>query len=212
MIGNTMIDTLVAFEDKIEKDNVLEKLIPKHGEKKNEYALMTMHRPATVDFEEGLKKLMGVIDHITSLMPLVFPIHPRTMKKMETFNLLDQIKNNKKLILTEPLDYFAFQKLIACSTFVITDSGGIQEETTFRRVPCLTLRANTERPSTVDTGTNELIPFDIKIIDERIAAIRSGNFKKGEIPEKWDGKSTERILNICMEIFKIKGKVTQFDH
>lgn len=197
MVGNTMIDTLVAFENKIEKNPVLEKL----KLAKNTYALMTMHRPATVDFEDGLKKLIEVIDHITSIMPLVFPIHPRTMKRMETYRLLSKITTNNNLHLTEPMDYFSFQKLIACSRFVITDSGGIQEETTFRRIPCLTLRANTERPSTVDVGTNELIPFDIKIIDNRIRAIGSSNFKKGEVPEKWDGKSTERILNICMEIF-----------
>ena len=108
--------------------------------------------------------------------------------------------------LTEPLDYFAFQKLTADCRFVITDSGGIQEETTFRRIPCLTLRPNTERPSTVTLGTNELIPFDINIVQQKINEIVSGTYKKGAIPPCWDGKSTARILNVCSKLMLQKEK------
>ncbi len=197
-VGNTMIDTLVAFEHKILKDPILEKL----KIKKKSFALMTMHRPATVDFEEGLSKLIDIIDFITKSMHLVFPIHPRTTNKLESFGLMKRITANKKLILTEPLDYFSFQKLTAECSFVITDSGGIQEETTFRKIPCLTLRPNTERPSTITIGTNELVPFDVPTVKAHIENIRDNKHKKGDIPPMWDGNSTRRILEHCMTIFR----------
>ncbi len=197
MVGNTMIDTLVAFDHKIQEDKILEKL----GLTPKQFVLMTMHRPATVDFKEGLEKLIQIIEMVCRNYHVVFPIHPRTMHKLENFGLKDKISSLKKLILTEPLDYFAFQKLTAECKFVLTDSGGIQEETTFRRIPCLTLRANTERPSTVTIGTNELIPFDLKIIGGKIDEINWGTYKKGAVPPMWDGKSTERILNMCMRLF-----------
>jgi UDP-N-acetylglucosamine 2-epimerase (non-hydrolysing) len=114
---------------------------------------------------------------------------------------MQRISSNKKLILTEPLDYFAFQKLISDCKFVITDSGGIQEETTFRKVPCLTLRPNTERPSTITLGTNELVPFDVKVVRKKIDAIVAGKHKQGTIPPFWDGDSTRRILETCMVLF-----------
>lgn len=196
-VGNTMIDTLVAFEAKIQKDKVLDNL----GITKNQFVLMTMHRPATVDFKEGLTKLIDIIDFITESMHLVFPIHPRTTGKLESFGLMDRIRSNKKLILTEPLDYFSFQKLTSDCKFVITDSGGIQEETTFRRVPCLTLRPNTERPSTITIGTNELVPFDVAVVKSKIENIQQGKHKKGDIPPFWDGDSTRRILEACKNLF-----------
>lgn len=196
-VGNTMIDTLVAFEEKIKQDTILNKL----GISKNNFALMTMHRPATVDFKEGLTKLIDIIDFITESMHLVFPIHPRTTSKLESFGMMDRIHSNKKLILSEPLDYFSFQKLTSDCKFVITDSGGIQEETTFRRIPCLTLRPNTERPSTITIGTNELVPFDVAVVKQKIELIQQNKHKKGAIPPFWDGDSTKRILEKCMQLF-----------
>jgi UDP-N-acetylglucosamine 2-epimerase (non-hydrolysing) len=195
-VGNTMIDTLVAFDKKIQLSPVLDELKIKKGK----FVLMTMHRPATVDFKEGLTKLIDIISYITQTHSLVFPIHPRTLHRIEEFGLMEQIKNNKNLILTDPLDYFAFQKLTSDCAYIVTDSGGIQEESTFRRIPCLTLRANTERPCTVEIGTNELVPFDLKIIAEKISAITGGNYKKGAIPPLWDGKSTNRILESCITL------------
>ena len=193
-VGNTMIDTLVAFNHKIEESKILDEyhLISQ------KFVLMTMHRPATVDFEEGLTKLLDIIEYVNKNYKLVFPIHPRTLGKLQQFGLMERVKANDKIILTEPLDYFAFQKLTAHCRFVITDSGGIQEETTFRRVPCLTLRPNTERPSTVTIGTNELVPFDIETVQNKINSIIEGTYKKGDIPPMWDGKSTERILQKCL--------------
>lgn len=196
-VGNTMIDTLVAFESKIKQNDILQK----YGINKGEYALMTMHRPATVDFKDGLAKLIDIIDFITETMHLVFPIHPRTTSKLESFGMMDRIKDNKKLILSEPLDYFSFQKLTSDCKFVITDSGGIQEETTFRQIPCLTLRPNTERPSTITIGTNDLVPFDVSVVKSKIEQIKQNNHKKGNIPPHWDGNSTKRILEKCMELF-----------
>jgi len=132
LVGNTMIDTLVAFESKIQSSDILKKLKLEAGK----YVLMTMHRPATVDHKEGLTHLIEIIEFITATHHLVFPIHPRTTSKLEHFGLMERISKNTKLLLTEPLDYFSFQKLTADCSFVITDSGGIQEETTFRQVPC----------------------------------------------------------------------------
>lgn len=195
-VGNTMIDTLVAFQPEIQKSDILAKL----NLEDKPFVLMTMHRPATVDTEEGLKKLVKLIDAITRRYSIVFPVHPRTLKKMEEFKLINGIRNNSNLILTEPLDYFAFQKLINYSKFILTDSGGIQEESTFMRVPCLTLRPNTERPVTVSEGTNTLVPFDLDLILGLVSDIENGTYKKGAIPENWDGKSTQRILKIISDI------------
>jgi UDP-N-acetylglucosamine 2-epimerase (non-hydrolysing) len=200
-VGNTMIDTIVAFENKIVQSNILETLglIPK------KFVLMTMHRPATVDNKEGLEKLLRIIEFINKEDSLVFPIHPRTLNRLGEFGLIEKVKQNKKIILTEPLDYFAFQKLTKECSYVITDSGGIQEETTFRRVPCLTLRPNTERPCTVDVGTNELVPFDINLVEGKIQEIKTGRYKKGIIPPMWDGKSTNRILEHCMMVLGLRN-------
>jgi len=194
--GNTMIDTLVAFDEQIRACSIVEEF----GLKPRGYVLMTMHRPATVDHQEGLGKLIEIIEFITRDFDLVFPIHPRTRGKIMQFGFEDRIRSNKRLMLTDPLDYFAFQRLTADCRFVITDSGGIQEETTFRQVPCLTLRPNTERPCTVTVGTNELVPFDIPSVQRMIATIIDGKYKKGEIPKYWDGKSIERILDSCIKI------------
>ncbi len=192
MVGNTMIDTMVAFSKQIEKSTILRKI----GLQSKQFVLMTMHRPATVDTKEGLQKLIGLIDMVTRDFKVVFPIHPRTVSSMEYFNLHQQLKNNPNLVITDPLDYFSFQKLIKESKFIITDSGGIQEETTFLQIPCLTLRSNTERPVTITIGSNELIAFDLKKIKSKINTIVNGTYKAGKIPKYWDGKSTERIIKI----------------
>ncbi len=191
-VGNTMIDTLVAFEKEINSSPVMKTF----GLTEKEFVLMTMHRPATVDNEEGLKKLISLIELVTQKYKLLFPIHPRTLKNLEKYNLLKRFQENTKVIATEPLDYFSFQYLIKNSKFILTDSGGIQEESTFMQVPCLTLRPNTERPVTCEIGTNILMPFDLEKIKAVVNEIENGNFKKGVIPELWDGKSTNRILEI----------------
>lgn len=191
-VGNTMIDTMVAFADRIAASNILDEL--KIVSKK--FVLMTMHRPANVDTKEGLEKLLELVIALTKNYNVVFPVHPRTVKSMQVAGLESAFRKNEKLIFTEPLDYFSFQKLIQESAFIITDSGGIQEESTFLRVPCLTLRPNTERPITITTGSNELVEFDLPTILSKIAEIESGKFKKGNIPPLWDGHATERIFEV----------------
>jgi len=196
-VGNTMIDTLVGFSDNIDASEVL----VEHNLESNSFILMTMHRPSNVDDREGLEKLISIIGIITDEYKLVFPIHPRTIKKIIELNLYKELENNKNLLLLEPLDYFSFQKLIKNSIAVITDSGGIQEETTFYQIPCLTLRENTERPSTIDIGTNELTPFKDEVIKEKIENIRKGEFKKGSVPKYWDGDATKRIFESLETVF-----------
>jgi UDP-N-acetylglucosamine 2-epimerase (non-hydrolysing) len=153
-----------------------------------------MHRPATVDTNEGLRKLLDLLLHISKSYKIVFPVHPRTLKNIENFNLKHEFEAIEELIFTQPLDYFAFQKLIKYSKFILTDSGGIQEESTFLKIPCLTLRPNTERPITCTEGTNSLIPFELDTIKSYLNEIEIGTYKKGSIPKFWDGKATERIF------------------
>ena len=195
-VGNTMIDSLVEFEPQVQESNILKQynLTPQS------YVLMTMHRPSNVDEKEGLETLIAIIKSITNNLKLVFPIHPRTIAKLKQFGLWEQIEHLEGLIFSEPLDYFSFQKLTADCKFVVTDSGGIQEETTYRQIPCLTLRNNTERPSTVTIGSNVLVPYTIKDVEFYINQIMTSTFKKGAIPPLWDGKSTERILEALKQV------------
>lgn len=195
-VGNTMIDTLVYFQEQIHGRNICSDL----GVKSKSFVLITMHRPATVDNLQGLKQLCDLLNAISAKLPVVFPIHPRTKNKLIEYGLWQELSANKKLILTEPLNYFDFQNLILNCKLVLTDSGGIQEETTFRKIPCLTLRKNTERPVTVTQGTNTLISFSIPEVLAEIDSISNGNYKTGIIPELWDGKSTERILKTFLQL------------
>ncbi|MBL4710639.1 MAG: UDP-N-acetylglucosamine 2-epimerase (non-hydrolyzing) [Flavobacteriales bacterium] len=195
-VGNTMIDTLVAFDQKIKEDKVLQTLNIQPGE----YALMTMHRPQNVDNKESLELILNLISKITEKLKLVIPIHPRTRKQIEYFELQSIIDNNDRIIELEPIDYFAFQNLILNAKLVITDSGGIQEETTFRKVPCLTIRDNTERPSTIDLGSNELMELNENAILSRIESILSDNTEESSIPPLWDGKATQRIVEVLEKL------------
>jgi len=195
-VGNTMIDTMVEFDHKIQASTILADI----NIESSKFVLMTIHRPATVDNIDELNKLLSLLEFVSQNYQIVFPIHPRTINNLKKFDLFNRFQSIKNIVITEPLDYFAFQKLISECKFILTDSGGIQEESTFRLKPCITLRPNTERPSTVDVGTNTLLPFDISIIKETIKKIESGTYKTGVIPPLWDGKSTERILEINAKI------------
>jgi UDP-N-acetylglucosamine 2-epimerase (non-hydrolysing) len=194
-VGNTMIDTMVAFEENIQVSTIIETLSIK-----KDYALMTIHRPSNVDTKEGIKTLMDLLVYLDDKMSVVFPIHPRTRQRIKSFGYENDFNKLKNIILTEPLSYFDFQKLVAKATLVLTDSGGIQEETTFRGIPCLTLRENTERPSTIEQGTNTLISFQFELIQKYIDNILNGSYKKGIIPKYWDGKATERIIELIYSI------------
>tara|TARA_B100000795_G_scaffold253136_1_gene223150 strand:- start:1659 stop:2753 length:1095 start_codon:yes stop_codon:yes gene_type:complete len=193
-VGNTMIDSLVQFQPVFEKSDILEKL----NVSKKEYFVFTFHRPGNVDDIEKLKELVSVIKGISAQNKVVFPVHPRTRKNLADNGLLDALQN-ENIVITEPVGYIDFMKLIGNSIGVITDSGGIQEETTFMQVPCLTIRPNTERPITHEIGTNTLLPLDQTQILEYVEQISDGTYKKGEIPENWDGNATDRIVEVIKE-------------
>lgn len=190
LVGNTMIDTLVHFETEINASQILEKF----NLDKDNYVLVTLHRPSNVDSESGRKKIIELFGYLNTKYKIIFPIHPRTLKGFEKSSYYDNLTSLNNLKLVSPFGYFDFQKLIKNTCFVLTDSGGIQEETTYRQIPCLTLRNNTERPITISEGTNTLVPFDVEVIKKHIHEIETGKYKTGKIPELWDGKSTERIL------------------
>jgi UDP-N-acetylglucosamine 2-epimerase (non-hydrolysing) len=195
-VGNTMIDTLVAFDTQIKGSPILEKL----QLSPQSYALLTMHRPGNVDTKEGLSQLLDLLEELTQITGIVFPVHPRTLKRFNEFGLYHHIEHNKNLILLEPVGYLDFQKLILHAQFVITDSGGIQEETTFRKVPCITLRPNTERPSTIEVGSNTLLHFEKEKIVATVEQITNGTYKNCQIPPYWDGKATERIFEVISKL------------
>lgn len=189
-VGNVMIDTLRANESRFQQPEVWNEL----DLKPKQYLVMTMHRPANVDEEAKLNEFIESIDQNTNGMPVIFPIHPRTKGILEKAGI--QMKN---IHLVEPLGYLEFNFLVKHAKGVLTDSGGITEETTVMNVPCITLRDNTERPETIDIGTNELIGTNPKKIKPALEKLLSGNWKQGQIPEKWDGKAAERIVSIICD-------------
>jgi UDP-N-acetylglucosamine 2-epimerase (non-hydrolysing) len=188
LVGNTMIDSLVNFKGSIDKSNILTKI-----QCTKDYGLMTFHRPSNVDSKETLSELVKTIELCCTNLTMVVPLHPRTKKSLVKHNLWDKFKSTKNLILTASLGYLDFMKLVSNSKIVITDSGGIQEETTFLQIPCITVRENTERPITILMGKNELIPLNGDRISNRMME-KLKNIKKGKIPPLWDGFATERIL------------------
>lgn len=193
-VGNTMIDSLVQFKPVFEESKILQEI----GVESKSYFVFTFHRPGNVDNETKLKELVATIKGIASTNQVVFPVHPRTKNNLEKFKLWNEVEDSN-IILTEPVGYIDFMKLISNSIGVITDSGGIQEETTFMQVPCLTIRPNTERPVTNEIGSNTLLPFDQNEILKYVDQIIDGSYKKGEIPKKWDGNATDRIVKAIHE-------------
>lgn len=189
-VGNTMIDTLLKHRARFQKPAIWEEL----GLVQGQYLVMTLHRPANVDQEEKLKDLIQkIVDH-THELPLVFPVHPRTKKMLENIGI-----SHVRLHMIEPLGYLEFNYLVEKAKAVVTDSGGITEETTVMGIPCMTLRDNTERPETIAEGTNELLGTDPKAIPPAMEKLFSGNWKKGRIPHLWDGNTAGRIVDILLK-------------
>jgi UDP-N-acetylglucosamine 2-epimerase (non-hydrolysing) len=186
-VGNTMIDTLVALRDRIAAAGTAAKL----GLSPGSYLLVTLHRPALVD-GPLLAETIAQLSHLAQDMPVVFPVHPRTRKTMDE----QQIEPGPGLRLIEPLGYLDFLSLLTDARAVLTDSGGIQEETTYLGVPCFTLRANTERPVTVELGTNTLLGLDPAAIAEIPATLAARPTAPSEPPPLWDGHAAERIADI----------------
>ncbi len=213
--GNVMIDSLVRYQEKAKNSTILVDLglhTPESGiqpsdagHKTSNYIVMTMHRPANVDTEKGLHSILELIELSTTKTKVVFPIHPRTRSNMAKFGLEDALTQNKNLILTEPLGYLEFIQLMTHSKAILTDSGGIQEETTYLGIPCLTFRDSTERPVTVTMGTNQLLAdLDPQKTYQALEKILAGEVKKGSIPPLWDGHAAERIAETLHGIFEKK--------
>ncbi len=208
--GNVMIDSLVYFLEKAKESSILSDL-EINGDP---YMLVTLHRPSNVDVKENLEKLLKVFAELSSQLKIVFPMHPRTRKMMDSFGLSEDADAIDNLIITEPIGYLDFMQLMQNARLVLTDSGGIQEETTYLKIPCLTVRENTERPVTIEVGTNILLGSDPENIITAANDIFAGKMKDGSIPELWDGKAAERIVKI-LKVFagtniNLKDKLIKF--
>lgn len=191
-VGNVMIDTLLANQHRFVKPDSFDKF----GLQEKQYIVLTMHRPANVDEADKLKELMTEILENVRGLPVIFPIHPRTARIFAELGI-----KADKLFIIDPMGYLEFNYMVQHSKAVITDSGGITEETTVMGVPCITLRDNTERPETVTVGTNELIGTNPAAIKPALEKLFAGERKKGGIPELWDGSAAERIVAKILEIY-----------
>ena len=220
-VGNTMIDSLLAFQEKAETSTILERLKLAHANRNGNrnsispYALLTLHRPSNVDDRDTFMNIMAGLKELAAECPIVFPVHPRTQRRMKEFGLALNYKMNavttdgesresedwtKGIVLTDPLGYLDFLCLMKHATLVITDSGGIQEETTCLGIPCVTVRENTERPVTTERGTNIIAGTKKETI---ASAIRTqiGKKGRGSTPEKWDGQAAIRILDVLISTY-----------
>ena len=192
LVGNTMIDTLFKNKKRFFKPNFWSEI----GLQEKNYLVLTLHRPSNVDDEDQLRNLISTIVNESTNTPIIFPVHPRTLKKIKSAGI-----KYENLFLVDPMSYLEFNFLVNHSKAVITDSGGITEETTVLGIPCMTLRDSTERPETVEIGTNELVGSDPQNIPPYLRKIYSGNWKKGSIPNLWDGMTGERIVSKLLELY-----------
>ncbi len=200
--GNCMIDSLVRCLP-VAGPSIWESYKDQYGP---DYALMTMHRPANVDTMEGLQRMLELIRELVQRIPLVFPVHPRTRDRLEVFGLWQDLQNIRNVIVTGPMAYLEFIASMKSCRVLLTDSGGVQEETTYLNIPCLTFRRSTERPVTVALGSNILIEdFNIHRAGGIVDEILEGNFKSGQIPPLWDGKTGERIAEKLLEFLGFQG-------
>jgi len=193
--GNVMIDSLVYFLEKAKNSEILSNL----NINSDSYALVTLHRPSNVDVKENFENLLNAFAEIENDLKIIFPIHPRSRKMLASFGLENKISALRNLVLLDPIGYLDFMKLMHSAKLVLTDSGGIQEETTYLGIPCITLRENTERPVTMDVGTNILVGSDTEMVISEAKKVINGQSKKGQVPELWDGKAAERIVSIIVK-------------
>ncbi|HET7306589.1 MAG TPA: UDP-N-acetylglucosamine 2-epimerase (non-hydrolyzing) [Gammaproteobacteria bacterium] len=200
-VGNIMIDSFELMRDKIAKSDIVERL----GLTPHEYGAVTMHRPSNVDERDQLARLLAELEAVAAKLPLVFAVHPRTRRRMADFDLT--LSDDAPIQLIDPLGYLDFMKLVSDSKLVITDSGGIQEETTYLGIPCLTLRDNTERPITITEGTNRLVNADTlqAALDEALAAKRESH----RPPDKWDGRTAGRVVADLKRFLTQTERVTE---
>ncbi len=197
-VGNVMIDTLF---NNVKKSMPVENLVSRSAnlsdvlKSENGFVLLTLHRPSNVDDKAILERLLKVVNEISEKLPVIFPIHPRTSKKIEEFSL-SELLNSPSICRMGPLSYLELLGVMTKAKVVLTDSGGIQEETTALGVPCVTLRENTERPITVTDGTNTIVGTDVEKIRQVVSEVLENGGKSGRVPEFWDGKAAERIVAV----------------
>jgi UDP-N-acetylglucosamine 2-epimerase (non-hydrolysing) len=192
-VGNIMIDTLVAHLDRARQC----KSYDQFGLKEKSYVFVTLHRPSNVDDKFSLSRIIECLVALSDRIPVIFPVHPRTKKYLIEHGLWEKTTNSKTLIFRDPLGYHDTISLVDKAHFVLTDSGGLQEETTFLKIPCLTLRPNTERPITIRLGTSKLT--SLETLNKDIEYVLNGYSRRGQIPELWDGMTGERIIKILSE-------------
>ena len=202
-VGNIMIDSLMAQLERARKSDVLANL----NLVEEQYAVLTLHRPSNVDEQDAFVRILDALAQISERLPIVFPAHPRTRKMIEELGLSGRVESMRNLRWIDPVGYLDFLRLMSCARLVLTDSGGIQEETTVLGIPCITLRENTERPITVDLGTNTIAGTDTKkIVAAANRALDNPPDKsKLRIPEYWDGHTAERILDALSEPPAVAG-------
>ena len=196
-VGNVMIDTLLRHRDAAAQSDIAGRLGLRPGAR---YALVTLHRPSNVDDREKLRGLLRALDELARDIAVIFPIHPRTRRNAEEAGLDAELG---RLVVTEPLGYLEFLNLMNNAQLVITDSGGVQEETTVLGVPCLTVRENTERPATIEFGTNRLVGTDPRVMVAAAREILGGRRPAGRLPELWDGRAAERIVAVVQRFLGI---------
>jgi len=197
-VGNVMIDTLLKSKAEIKNSKVLEKL----GLKNKKFAVLTLHRQENVDDKKVFKNLLLAIGEIQKKVNVIWPVHPRARKMIKDLGFEDLIEKLESLILIEPLNYLSLLSLMSRARLVLTDSGGIQEETTVLKIPCLTMRKSTERPVTVEIGTNKIVGLNKNNIIKEANKILEGKSKKGKIPKYWDGKASKRIIKIISKKYE----------
>jgi UDP-N-acetylglucosamine 2-epimerase (non-hydrolysing) len=195
LVGNVMIDTLRRLLPKAGESNVLKQ----HGLQPNQYGVVTLHRPSNVDRPETLGPILQVLAEASRDLPLVFPVHPRTLDRIERFGLLQGLRSAEAVIPLPPLGYLDFLALTSRARVIVTDSGGLQEESTALGIPCLTMRPNTERPITVEEGTSTLVGNDPAILRACLRSVIDGTYKQGCCPTLWDGQTAGRIAKILAQ-------------
>ncbi len=195
LVGNVMIDTLLKNKEKANASKILDESNLSAGA----YAVLTLHRPANVDDPVVLGRILDALEVIQQDLPIVFPIHPRTRKNIAGSSLAGRVKTMTDLRLIDPVGYLDFLKLTSSARLVLTDSGGIQEETTILKVPCITLRENTERPVTAEIGSNQIVGTDPEKIISAYREVIDGHWRESRIPDLWDGHAAERIVEILTE-------------
>lgn len=194
-VGNVMIDTLLNSRKLSEKSSILTDMNLQF----KEYGVLTMHRPSNVDSKENISILISALEEVQKKIKIIYPVHPRTRNRIEKFGFEQRLQNMENLMMIDPIGYLDFLHLMANSRFVITDSGGIQEETTILGIPCFTIREETERPVTLESGTNEIIGLNGNRLISHISDLLNNNYINKLIPEKWDGKASNRIVDILIK-------------